>query len=397
MKIIDFCEVCGSQNLDTVLDLGLHPLCDDLVAMDQDRVCDEYPIEILFCESCQTAHQKYQLEKEKLFTPEYHYRARMTGSVLAGMKELVDSCELHLSSLSGLKVLDVGCNDGSLLDYFKERGCKTIGVEPTAAGLESRHETINRFFDISVAEDLVTSFGQFDIVVFTNVFAHIDDLKSLLANVDKVLKRDGTLVIENHYLGAVIKYGQFDTFYHEHPRTYSVNSFRFIAESLGRCLTKIEFVSRYGGNIRVFISNNPEIEVESVDEDFAPGFRRMDASVHEWIACKRYEINRLVEEYGPLRAKAFPGRAAILVKLLGLTEKHIQAVYEISGSIKVNHFIPGSRIPILPEKELYSKENQFLPILNLAWHIPREVVQNLKKNGYEGEVLHIKDFVAMSG
>ena len=104
-------------------------------------------------------------------------------------------------------------------------------------------------------ENLVKQEGLFDVVVFTNVFAHIDDLKNLLLNTKKVLKKDGLLIIENHYLGSVLKGNQFDTFYHEHPRTYSVLSFTHIAKKLGLKLTDVKFTSRYGGNIRVFISN----------------------------------------------------------------------------------------------------------------------------------------------
>ena len=73
--------------------------------------------------------------------------------------------------------------------------------------------------------------------------------------VKKIIHENGVFVIENHYLLNVIKKTQFDTFYHEHPRTYSFSSFKEIAKSLGMNINKLEFPSRYGGNIRVFISN----------------------------------------------------------------------------------------------------------------------------------------------
>ena len=66
-KKISTCEVCGSSNLINVLNLGMHPLCDDLIYIENNEKCEEYPIEILFCEKCGTAHQKYQVKKEKLF------------------------------------------------------------------------------------------------------------------------------------------------------------------------------------------------------------------------------------------------------------------------------------------------------------------------------------------
>ena len=81
-----------------------------------------------------------------------------------------------------------------------------------------------------------------------------------------------------------------------------------------------------------------------------------------------------------------------MIKMLELSEAHISAVYEITGSIKIHHFVPGTRIPILPESDLYALEDQNQPILNLAWHLPKEVRTNLLQNGYSGKVYDIKTF-----
>ena len=110
---IKSCEVCNNSNLVPVLDLGLHALCDDLVKIDDKRICKQYPIEIFFCDNCFTAHQRYQISKETLFSKSYHYRARMTGSVLTGMADLVENCERKFGNLKGKFVVDIGCNDGS--------------------------------------------------------------------------------------------------------------------------------------------------------------------------------------------------------------------------------------------------------------------------------------------
>ena len=101
------------------------------------------------------------------------------------------------------------------------------------------------------------------------------------------------------------------------------------------------------------------------------------------------ELSNAIRIHGPLPAKAFPGRATILIKLLGLTENHISAVYEIKGSIKTGNYVPGTRIPILPEANLYKLRNQ-LPIINLAWHIPHAVRDNLLRNNYLADVIDIK-------
>ena len=390
MKIMKVCEVCGNRNIEKVLDLGLHPLCDDLVPIEDKRHCHEYPIEIFYCEKCFTAHQGFQVRKELLFTKTYHYRARMTGSVLSGMSELVESTEKRIGNLSGKLVLDIGSNDGSLLDFFKKKGCNTVGVEPTGAAIESKHKTYNTFFDKNSALDVLREVGSPDIITFTNVFAHIENLPLLIDNLKLLVSKRTVIIIENHYLGTILNSCQFDTFYHEHPRTYSYNSFKHIAKSLELNVTDVQFVSRYGGNIRVFIGGGEPTQKIIEEGMFSVLFAKMREDIISWKTETGNMIEELVKTYGPLRAKAFPGRAAILVKLLNLDENLLSAVYEIKGSKKVGNYVPGTRIPILPEKQLYLERDLNLPIINLAWHIPNEVRENLKKNGYIGKVIDIK-------
>lgn len=390
LKEINCCEVCGNERLYDVLDLGLHPLCDDLVEIGEERKCKEFPIVIQHCATCHTSHQKYQVPKENLFTFEYHYRARMTASVLSGMKQLVLSASEHIGNLAGKFVIDVGCNDGSLLEIFEKEGSKVLGVEPTSAALDCNVPVINSYFDDECVNQILKEHGKADVITFTNVFAHIENLNNLLKNVDRLLKADGVLVIENHYLGAVLDTGQFDTFYHEHPRTYSETSFQFIAKKLKRNLEKIEYVSRYGGNIRVFVGAGEETKSHKNERDILDRYSVLRDDMDAWKVKKRKEITDLVEKYGPVPAKAFPGRAAILIKLLSLSENEVGAVYEISGSLKTGHYVPGTRIPILPERELF-KNFVDTPILNLAWHLPSEVRANLQNNGVYAKVLDIKE------
>lgn len=392
-NIIKICEVCDNKKLLNVLDLGDHPLCDDLLEIGSKRNCIEYPIKVAFCEKCYTAHQIYQVPKQTLFTENYHYRARMTGSVLAGMLDLVNSCEKNIGNLERKMVLDIGCNDGSLLNFFKEKGCNTIGVEPTKAAQDSEHLTLNKFFDINTVNEIIHKAGYPDIITFTNVFAHIEDLPTLIDNLKQLIKKETVVVIENHYLGAVLKTGQFDTFYHEHPRTYSFKSFKYIAKRLNLNIQNVQFVSRYGGNIRVYLGQGEPAEIFVDESEFANLFKKMNDDIKLWIDSTTKKINDLVRIHGSLRAKAFPGRAAILIKLLNLNENQISAVYEIKGSIKTHHYVPGTKIPILPEEELYLKKNLNLPIINLAWHLPNEVRANLKLNNYSGEVIDIKDML----
>lgn len=389
------CEICGNTKLKNVINLGEQPLCDDLIPINSNNICKNYPISILWCNKCYTCHQEFSVPKNLLFTQNYHYRARMTGSVLTGMQDLVKEYLNIYGSLENKSVLDIGCNDGSLLNYFKNEGATTLGVEPTNAYQEVNHNVINKFFDSSTATEILLKYGKIDIITFTNVFAHIENLPELIKAL-KIIMHDNTIIIiENHYLGAIIKYDQFDTFYHEHPRTYSFKSFEYISKLLNVQINKYSLVSRYGGNIRVFLSKKEmNIDNQVLNEStFYKSLILMNNNINKWVIETKKLIENFVKINGKINAKAFPGRAAILIKLLNIDEQYIKAVYEIKGSIKVFHYVPGTKIPILPEKMLYESDQNNKPILNLAWHIPKEVELNLRNNGFTGEIINIKEFI----
>jgi SAM-dependent methyltransferase len=397
MREIRDCEVCGSTALASVLDLGRHPLCDDLVRIGDARRCAEYPIEILLCDRCWTAHQRYQVPKRDLFPHDYHYRARFTKDVLDGMEQLVTSCETRVGDLAGRRVLDIGCNDGSLLGFFKARGATTFGIEPTGAADDAEacgHRIWNEYLSVDLADRVVEEVGRPDIITFTNVFAHIEHLSEVLEALRRLMGESTLLIVENHYLGSVLDTNQFDTFYHEHPRSYSYTSFLHIARMLDRSINDVQFPSRYGGNIRVFVSAG-RAAASTVDgvldreRQFPERFAQLRENVGRWRQRRRASIDALVRRSGPLRGKAFPGRAAILLKLLELDEGAIVAVHERPGSMKIGHYVPGTRIPIVSDEELFAGPDRAKPIVNLAWHIGDEIKSYLRQHGVTGPVIDL--------
>lgn len=397
------CEVCGADDMVPVLDLGSHPMCDDLIPIDETRSCQEFPIEIMFCGVCRTANQRFQIPKELLFPKSYHYRSRLTADVLNGMGDLVDRTIAMFGDLTGKVVLDVGCNDGSLLSLFKNHGAYTIGVEPTDAADDTNkleHKIYKNYFDEQLVSLLLEMHGHPDFITFTNVFAHIERLDLLLKALKKLMGPDTILIVENHYLGSVLDQNQFDTFYHEHPRTYSFTSFQFIARILGVDVVGLEFPKRYGGNIRVFMGggrfadggqNTLIQETIEREKNFTVDFMELKKNMLVWKSKKTSQIAALHSQYGLLYAKAFPGRAAILVKLLNMNETVFKGVFEKPGSPKIGHYIPGTKIPILSDNDFEQCIQPKHPIINLAWHISSEIHDYLVKSGFQGKIVDILD------
>jgi len=365
------------------------------------RVCKEYPIEILYCDECRTACQRFQIPKRELFPPTYHYRSRHTADVLNGMRQLVAACEESLGNLHGAKVLDIGCNDGSLLSIFRERGADTFGIEPTGAASDAQaagHRVLNEFIDEDVAGRFSAQFGRPDIVTFTNVFAHIEDLPAVLRSLKLLAHPKTMIVIENHYLGSILDGRQFDTFYHEHPRTYSYTSFVRIAETLGMRIRKVEFPARYGGNIRVFLmQDDGEVgrsahhrweALDAKEKTFGHGLEQLSKQIDHWRENKKRELEEAVRHHGVLEGKGFPGRAAIPIKMLNLGTSIVSAIYEKPESGKIGHYVPGTRIPIKSDNE-FKADSDGRPLVNMAWHISAEIEAYMRARGYQGPIIDI--------
>lgn len=211
------------------------------------------------------------------------------------------------------------------------------------------------------------------------------------------MKSSMILVVDNHCLGAVLYRMQFCTFYHEHLRTYSLTSFGEIARSLGVSIAAVEFPSRYGGIIRVFMNcpvggGEDDASVAAVlarEATFGAQFGLMGINIKRWREAKGELLRELSVKHDPLASKAFPVCAAILVKLLGLSSGTIARVHEKPGSLKIGHFVPGTRIPIVHDDELLAAVPMPSVIVNLAWHISNEISGYLRKVGFQGEIVDI--------
>lgn len=388
-QVIDECEICYNTELTTVLNLGKQPLCDDLQNSEDESISILHPQEILFCSNCLTAHQKFQIPKEILFKSSYHYRAALTKDVTDGMKDFVD----ELISIYPLKtpgnVLDIGCNDGSLLNIFRSKNFFTVGVDPTDAILDQNNRIdhpVKAYFDKTTSLYLKEKYQSFDFITFTNVFAHIENLDELCENLNRLVTSETVIAIENHYLGSIVDKKQFDTFYHEHPRTYSAKSFEYIAKKLDMRIKHISMPSRYGGNIRVFLSKNEQIPDSkiSLDESLLEGkLKSLQLFYEDWKDKTREKIRELCAD-DTIAGKSLPGRAIMLINSLELSEREMPYIFEKPGSPKIGKRIPNSKILIKSDDELI--RHDIKNIIIWAWHLETEISEYLNELGYTGNI-----------
>jgi hypothetical protein len=397
MSYIKNCQIC-KKKLTKCFSLGNQPLCDDLLKINSKKKNILYPINILFCKNCIIAFNEVQIVPKKLFPKNYHYRSSLTQDVIKGMDDLKNNIEKEFGSLKGKKVLDIGCNDGSLLNLFKKKQAITIGVEPTNAcfSAKKRHYIINNFFSKDVAVKIKKKFKEIDYIIFTNVFAHINNLDNLIKSLKILISPNTNIIIENHYLGSILDKNQFDTFYHEHPRTYSLKSFLEISKLLNMNLYKFQFPKRYGGNIRVILSNKKPNKILKMklnkiinnEKKFYIKLLKFKNFISIWKKKTKNMIIKIKDSNKIIVGKAFPGRASILINLLNLNSKIISMIFEKEKSPKIGYMVPNTDIPIVSDSNL-KKLNGNEIIINFAWHIKDEIKKYLLRKKINNKVINI--------
>ena len=139
-----------------------------------------------------------------------------------------------------------------------------------------------------------------------------------------------------------------------------------------------------------FSNHNPK-KILKNEKLFYKKLKIIHKKIKLWREKKIKQFDYLNKIHGPLPAKAYPGRAAILIKLLGLDNSHISATFEKMNSKKIGNYIPGTKIPIVSDKNLKKKINTKVPIINLAWHIPSEIKKYLRAHKIKNRIINIID------
>jgi hypothetical protein len=393
------CQFCGQGPLEEILFLGSLPPVNDMHAASKPiQETTIYPLPFCYCEKCELAQIGTTLTKEVVFPRSYPYLSGMTKSLVKNFEEQAHSIHSVINLKKSDLVVDIGSNDGSLLKNYLNFS-KVLGIEPTqAADVANSNgiETINSYFDEDTTHVIVEKFGKAKVITACNVFAHIDNIKSLLQNVENILSDNGIFVSESHYLLDLINTLQFDTIYHEHLRYYSVTFLKKMFKESGLEIFRVDSIQSHGGSIRVWTCKTGTRPVEKSVFEFIQkesdsgltsieGLRNFAADVIEWRNSFRKLIAELKIGGSIIGAIGAPSRASTLVTFSGLTELDLIAVGEVQNSTKIGKYMPGTRIPVIPESTLLDSNPDYL--LVLSWHIKDALIVALKNKGYKGKFI----------
>ena len=178
------CLGCTQQLPEPFLDLGKTPLANALIQEEHSGLEEPvFRLAITYCPMCQLVQLTDIVPPEKLFR-EYLYFSSYSESFLDHSQELAESLMKQFLLGSNKRVLEIGSNDGYLLQYFKPFDISILGIEPAqniAAEAERRGiPTMNRFFGLDAVEEILKTFGVADIIIGNNVLAHVPQINDFL-------------------------------------------------------------------------------------------------------------------------------------------------------------------------------------------------------------------------
>jgi hypothetical protein len=392
------CQGCGAETLEPVLDLGHHAPCDSLLT---EELLHEpeltFPLVFCRCTTCGLAQLDYAPDPELVFFPEYPYRTAMTALLKTHFRSLTHAVTERLGLGAGDLAIDIGSNDGTLLQGFQEEGVRVLGVEPTNIAdiaVANGVPTVKTYFSDDVAEQIVSEHGPAAVVTGTNMFAHVNNLFPELRGVASLIGDEGAFVSESHYLLNLIEELQYDTIYHEHLRFYSLKPLLHIFERAGFSIFDVERVPTHGGSIRVWADRgardvSPRVaELVQLEEEHGLYERATYDRFRQRIQDgKRRLLELLVHARaeGPVVGIGAPGRASTLLAYSGVTPELVDSVCELTGSLKIGQYTPGTHIPIVDETTLY--ERQPPTALVLSWHIGEAIIPKIRERGFRGTLI----------
>ena len=396
-KTIDRCQISGVKDLKTILSLCYLPPVNKLKKINT-SLCEDifYPSELMFSPSSKLVQLSTIVNKEILFPNEYPYTSSTTKILRENFKELYKDCRKIINITSKDLIIDIGSNDGNLLNNFKNHH-KVLGITPEKIGKIAIRKGINtliRYFDKNTSDLILKKFGKAKIITATNVFAHIENVNLLMKNLLRILKDDGVFISESHYLVSLIKTNQYDTIYHEHLRYYSLTSLKYLFEKYDMEIIYAKKINPHGGSIRVYAARKNKFTINKNVKKIL----KFEKSFLNWKTFNNFKKNvvdsklnlysilkKLKGNNKKIYGIGAPSRASTLINYVGIDENIIDCVLEVDGSYKIGNYIPGKKIPILSEKKLYNDPPDF--VILFSWHITSELKLNLKKKGYKGKFI----------
>ncbi len=392
------CYICKNEKLVKFLSLGHQPPSDAFLKPEDLNTPEEtYPLDLLFCSTCALIQLGYAVDPEMLFR-DYVYTTGTNNALKANFKELVDLIVSKYNLKEGNLAVDVGSNDGTLLENYIPHKINILGIDPsssTSIAIERGQPTIVDFFNENVAKKAVKQYGTAKIITATNVFAHVIELDSFMQGIVALLDEDGIFISESAYVVDMVKNMSYDQIYHEHLRYYGITPLSILFARYEMEIIDIEHISSHGGSIRVYAAKKGKLPISPTVEKFLStekneGFCTIET--YQTFAKRITETKfKLLDIIFDCKKKGLriigigaPAKGNTLLNYCKLDSDIIDYLTEKS-LLKIGSFSPGMHIPVIDETRMIEEQPE--AAIMLSWNIAEELIPKLRKLGYQGKFI----------
>lgn len=390
------CLSC-SHPIEPFISFGRMPIANGFLR--EAEFSDEFFFDLMvgFCPECLMVQLTQLVEPERLYHQNYAYFSSTSAAMAEHFRGLARYAYAHVREPNDPFFVEIGSNDGILLQNFSQQGLRHLGIEPSENVAQAARakgvKTKSCFFGVAAATDIVREHGPADVVLGANVISHIPDIHSVLSGVQLLLKEDGVFILEDPYLGDIFEKTAYDQFYDEHVFYFSLASLNNLLARHG--MTVVDAVPQgvHGGSMRYVIARKGCRETSAAVEALtalenaqglcsAATFEALEARVNrsrdQLVALLRKlkQENRRVVGYGAT------AKSTTLTNYCGIGPELVEFISDTTP-IKQGKFSPGTHIPVRPYEEFKADYPDYA--LLFAWNHAPEIIQKeqsfLKRGG----------------
>lgn len=384
------------KNKKEIINLGFHPYADTFIS--KKLLFKSEPVVELAC----VLNKKNFLIQNKNLTSEierynlYDYSYTSSNSSFSReywkkyFFDICGFCKKEKIFLKNSNILEIGSNDGFLLKFFKNFGCKVLGIDASSAiakiANKKKIKTLNMIFDYKSSKKIKT---KFDIILANNVMNHANNPTSFLKGVKFLMKKKTIFIVEFPYWYNLIKDKKFDQIYHEHISYFTVHYFKSILKKIGLKMLNVENSYYHGGSLRIFIikkNSNYKEQKKNINkflnkEKKANLFKdKTYQKFMEEITIRKINFLKKLFLYKKKNYKIVGIGAAAkgntMINFLGLDYNLVDFVTDTSKH-KIGKYLPKSRIPILTDKKL--KKLKKVCVFILSWNLEKLLKKKIIK------------------
>ncbi len=382
----EVCRFCSRESLVQALNLGYVPLAGGFLKKRSDFAKEKfYPLSVSFCEECFLFQVDNVVDPDTLFQ-NYSYHT-------STIQTLVDHFESFAQELAQeynprkFKILEIGCNDGPFIKSLIDKGFSPLGVDPArnivTPLIKKGLPIIASYFTERLAKKIVMQHGQFDAIVSFNTLAHIEDMNDVVRGIKILLKSQGFLAFEVHYLGNLISGKQYDMIYHEHQYYYSLMTLSNFLKTHDMTIFHVKPTPIHAGSMRFYVQkkNARRTISRSVKKllgierklrlDKLPTYQKFSKKMERAKVELLNLLSRLKSQGKKIAGYGASGRATILLNYSGIDENFIDYIIDDSPA-RQNVYIPGAHVKTVSSKILQTNKKPDY-ILLFAWAFLNEV------------------------